>query len=90
MAYRLDHQRPYEDLRKPGLPYAITSRYGRTNSLVQNTNTRRKRWRARSSITSTILDDLDASNDLDVATDVATARGLNREESSGVAMSFDG
>ena len=29
--------------------------------------------RARSSITSTILDDLDASDDLDVATDVATS-----------------
>jgi hypothetical protein len=30
--------------------------------------------RARSSITSTILDDLDASDDLDVATNVATNR----------------
>jgi hypothetical protein len=31
-------------------------------------------FRARSSIASTILDDLDASDDLDVATDVATTR----------------
>jgi hypothetical protein len=27
---------PYEDLRKPSLPYTITIRYGRTMSLIQN------------------------------------------------------
>jgi hypothetical protein len=38
-------------------------------------------FRARSSITSTILDDLGASDDLDVATNVAT--GMGRAQSGG-------